>query len=53
MAAGKTLYAKEDRRPVHFRRGAGVDIPFLVLVLVFHTTRQEKRACIQKLFGKK
>ena len=31
MAAGRTLYAKEDRRK---RRGAGVDIPFLVLLML-------------------
>lgn len=31
MAAGKTLYAKEDRRK---RRGAGVDIPFLLLLML-------------------
>lgn len=34
MAAGKTLYAKEDHRSVGYRRGAGVDIPFVVLLLV-------------------
>lgn len=34
-------------------RGAVTAAVFLVLVLVLHTTRQEKRACIQKLFGKK
>ncbi len=34
MAAGKTLYAKEDRRRLF---GAGVDIPFLVLVLLLLT----------------
>ncbi len=34
MAAGKTLYAKEDRRRLS---GAGVDIPFLVLVLLLLT----------------
>ncbi len=34
MAAGKTLYAKEDRRRLF---GAGVDISFLVLVLLLLT----------------
>lgn len=33
MAAGKTLYAKEDRR----RSGEGVDIPFLLLTLLLLT----------------
>ena len=32
MAAERTLYAKEDRRP-KLRAGEGVDIPFLLLVL--------------------
>lgn len=32
MAAGKTLYAKEDRR--RFAAGESVDIPFLLLVLL-------------------
>ena len=32
MAAGKTLYAKEDRR--RFAAGERVDIPFLILVLL-------------------
>ncbi|MBQ8359783.1 MAG: putative lipid II flippase FtsW [Oscillospiraceae bacterium] len=32
MAAGKALYAKEDRRPK--RAGESVDIPFLLLVLL-------------------
>ena len=31
MATGKTLYAKEDRRK---KRGAGVDIPFLLLLML-------------------
>ena len=31
MAAGRTLYAKEDRRK---HRGAGVDIPFLLLLML-------------------
>lgn len=34
MAAERTLYAKEDRRPALFRAGEGVDIPFLILVLL-------------------
>ena len=34
MAAGRTLYAKEDRRPGHSRWNAGVDIPFLIILLV-------------------
>ena len=32
MAAGRTLYAKEDRR--RYPAGEGVDIPFLTLVLL-------------------
>lgn len=32
MAAGRTLYAKEDHR--RYKAGEGVDIPFLVLVLL-------------------
>ena len=32
MAAGRTLYAKEDRRRI--KAGEGVDIPFLVLLLL-------------------
>ena len=35
MAAEKTLYAKEDRRPL--RAGESVDIPFLLLVLLLLT----------------
>ena len=35
MAAGKTLYAKEDRR--RYPVGEGVDIPFLFLVLLLLT----------------
>lgn len=34
MAAGKALYAKEDRRPENPRPTTTVDIPFLVLVLL-------------------
>ena len=34
MAAGKALYAKEDRRPGNPRPTTTVDIPFLVLVLL-------------------
>ena len=32
MAAGNTLYAKEDRR--RFSAGEGVDIPFLILLML-------------------
>ena len=35
MAAGKALYAKEDRR--RLRAGEGVDIPFALLVLLMLT----------------
>ncbi len=35
MAAGNTLYAKEDRR--RFSAGEGVDIPFLVLLMLLLT----------------
>ena len=34
MAAGKTLYANEDRRPKIKRTGEQVDIPYLMLVLL-------------------
>ena len=34
MAAGRTLYAKEDRRKI---RGASVDIPFLIILLLLLT----------------
>ena len=34
MAAGKTLYANEDRRPKLKRTGECVDLPFLLLVLL-------------------
>lgn len=34
MAAERTLYAKENRRPGRIRTGARVDIPFLILVLL-------------------
>ena len=34
MAAGKSLYANEDRRPIIKRTGEQVDIPFLLLVLL-------------------
>jgi len=33
MAAERTLYAKENRRPARSRAGENVDIPFLLLVL--------------------
>ena len=35
MAAGNTLYAKEDRR--RFSAGEGVDIPFLILLMLLLT----------------
>ena len=35
MASEKTLYAKEDRR--RYPAGEGVDIPFLLLVLLLLT----------------
>ena len=34
MAAGRSLYANEDRRPKPKRAGESVDIPFLLLVLL-------------------
>ena len=34
MAAGRSLYANEDRRPKKKRTGEQVDIPFLLLVLL-------------------
>ena len=34
MAAGRSLYANEDRRPIIKRTGEQVDIPFLILVLL-------------------
>jgi len=33
MAAGRTLYAKENRRPLRYRTEDSVDIPFLVILM--------------------